>query len=226
MLVGAASGFLMVLFIDAASAGDTPTSAPALPDVSLAPAVVVAAGADSIDTNAVTRLTAFTAAGTEHGTGFQVDDGRIATVAHALIDVRGVGLGEPDDQLLIPLDGEGAAPLGLSPVNDLAAFVYPTDLSALPIASTPAQPGEVVALAGYARNERLEVVTGRVLSRTSGSGYGMSEPDVLVIEAPVENGWSGGPVVNGFGEVVAVIVGTERISGVTIAVPIEHLPTP
>jgi S1-C subfamily serine protease len=226
MLVGAASGFLMVLFIGVASADGTPASAPALPDVSLAPAVVVAAGADSIDTNAVTRLTAFTAAGTGHGTGFQVDDGRIATVAHALIDVRGVGLGEPDDQLLISLDGEGAAPLGLSPVNDLAAFVYPTDLSALPIASNPAQTGDVVALGGFARNARLEVVTGQVIGRGSGADYGLVQPDVLVIDAPVVPGWSGGPVVNGFGEVVAVIIGSEQTSGVTIAVPIEHLPTP
>ena len=39
-------------------------------------------------------------------------------------------------------------------------------------------------------------------------------------------GWSGGPVVNGLGEVVAVVVASERTSGVTLAVPIAYLPLP
>jgi S1-C subfamily serine protease len=49
---------------------------------------------------------------------------------------------------------------------------------------------------------------------------------VYVIAATVEPGWSGGPVVDSNGDVIAVIVGLEQRTGVTLAVPIEYLPTP
>ena len=53
MLVGTAFGFLVVVMFGVASADETPSSQiPAMP-AELAPAVVVAAGADSINTNAV-----------------------------------------------------------------------------------------------------------------------------------------------------------------------------
>ncbi|MGI9605980.1 MAG: trypsin-like peptidase domain-containing protein [Acidimicrobiales bacterium] len=225
MLVGAAFGFFVVL-IGSASADETPSSDPAVPDVTLAPAVVVAAGADTIDTNAVAMLTAYTYGARERGTAFRLDDGRIATVAHALVDARGVGIGDRDDQVLVRLEGEGAVPSAIDELHDLGSFHADTFLAGLPISSTPAQVGEIVALAGFPRGERLELTTGAIISRTSGAGYGIERPDVYVIGAAVSAGWSGGPVVNGLGEVIAVIVAIEKTSGVAIAVPIEYLPQP
>jgi len=220
--VGATFGFLIVLLIGIASADDTPTSAPVQPDIQLASAVVVAAGADTT----VAKLTIYKASSVEYGTSFRVDDGRIATVAHALIDARGVGLGEAESRVLIPLAGENAVPSKIDSTNDVASFIAEVTMPGLTISETSAQPGDVVALAGFPRGGRMEIVTGEIIARTSGAAYGIERTEVYAIAAPVTEGWSGGPVVNGLGEVVAIVIATEGASGVTIAVPIEYLPIP
>lgn len=226
LTVGATFGFLIVLLIGIASADDTPTSAPVQPDIQLASAVVVAAGADNIDPNTVAKLTIYKAGTVEYGTSFRVDDGRIATVAHALIDARGVGLGEGESELLVPLSGGDAAPSKIDRVNDVASFIVEVTMPGLTISETWAQPGDVVALAGFPRGGRMEIVTGEIIARTSGADYGIERTEVYAIAAPVTEGWSGGPVVNGLGEVVAIVIATEAASGVTLAVPISYLPIP
>lgn len=220
MLVGMAFGFLLVVMFGVASADDTPTSDPALPEIELAPAVVVAAGADSINTNAVSRLSADIDGTIERGTAFQLEDGRLATVAHALIDARIAVLGEPLNEEL------DLSTTSISRLHDLAAVAVDQLPTGLSIAAEPGQVGQVVALAGVPASGRIEIVTGEIISRTSGTGYGIGRPDIYVIAAPVEPGWSGGPVVDANGDVIAIIVGRETRSGVTLAVPIEYLPEP
>jgi len=216
MLVGMAFGFLIVVMIGVASADETPSSDPALP-VELASAVVVAAGANSLDTGAVASISADTGDTIERGTAFELDDGRIATVAHALIDARQVQVNGMD------VDSTDAV---ITRQHDLASLPVTVALArSLSVADEDAVIGQTVALAGVGRDGRLTVVTGEIIARTSGSGYGVGRPDVFAISAEIEGGWSGGPVVNADGDVVAVIVGKELTSGVAIAVPIEYLPS-
>lgn len=223
VLVGIACGFLLVIAFGVASA-DEQSSTLATPEVELAPAVVVAAGADSIDVNAVARLTTYGDV-VQRGTAFQLDDGRLATVAHALVDARRASLG--DDGRAVPLDLQsepGGRPPAVSRLHDLAVVSSSPLSSSMSVASSPASVGQQVALAGYPSDGRLRAITGSIISRTSGVDYGLGRPDVYVISAEVDKGWSGGPVVDGNGEVIAIIVGREQRSGVTIAVPVEHLP--
>jgi len=220
MLVGMAFGFLAVAMIGVASADDTPTSGPALPDIELAPAVVVAAGADSINTEAISRLSTDAGGTIQRGTAFQLDDGRIASVAHALIDARKAVLG---DLATDPLELDT---LTLTRLHDLAAVAADQLPASMSVSADTGTVGQVVALAGIPESGRIEVVTGEIISRTSGTGYGIGRPDVYVIAAAVEPGWSGGPVVDANGQVIAIIVGRETRSGVTLAVPIEYLPEP
>ena len=220
MLVGMASGFLLVVMIGVASADETPTSNPTLSDVELAPAVVVAAGADFVDLNAVSRLNSTVDGIAQNGTAFQLDDGRIASVAHALVDARRATIGE-DRSASIDLES-----VSISRLHDLAAIAADELPAGLTVATTPGEVGQVVALAGIPPNGRIEVITGEVIARTPGVGYGIGRPDVYVIAATVEPGWSGGPVVDAQGKVIAIIVGVEQRTGVTLAVPIEYLPTP
>ena len=70
------------------------------------------------------------------------------------------------------------------------------------------------------------MTTGKVISRTAGVNYGIGRPDIYVVSAPIDAGWSGGPLVNADGEVVAVVVALETRSGVALAVPVEHIPQP
>ena len=223
LLTSAAIGFIAVVLFDRASAGDTPTSVPASPDTVLAPAVVVAAGADFIDTNSVTRVVGTSSAGSRSGTAFALDDGRIATVAHALIDARNIRLGVgPDAGDLDSADGNTRVVIDRG--NDLAAIAGAGLPAQLTSASEPAAVGQNVAVAGLGRDERIGVVTGAIVGRSPGSAYGVAHPDVFAISAPVSEGWSGGPVVDARGQVVAIVVGQDRTSGVTLAVPIEYLP--
>lgn len=214
MLVGTAFGFLLVVMIGVASADETPSSDPALP-VELASAVVVAAGANSLDTTAVGPLSAETGGVVQRGTAFQLDDGRIGTVAHALIDARTAKVAGTD------LDVNTAT---ISREHDVASIAGEVLPRALTPAQAPAQIGETVAIGGIPVNGRIEVITGEIIDRTSGRYYGIGRPDIYVISAEVDVGWSGGPVVNSAGEVIAIIVGVETKSGATLAVPIEHLP--
>lgn len=220
MLVGSAFGFLLVMAISAASADVIETSDPAVPDVELAPAAVVAAGADSIDLNAVARLTTY---GTliQRGTAVQLDDGRVATVAHALVDARRASLGESPMHLH---DSEGHPLVATSRLHDLSTIGGAALPASVGVSSSPGVVGQQVALAGYPGDGRVATTTGTIIARTSGVDYGIGRPDVFVISATVEQGWSGGPVVDGNGDVIAIIVGLEQRSGVTLAVPIEYLP--
>lgn len=216
---------MAVVFFDRASAGDTPTPAPALPDTVLAPAVVVAAGADFIDTNSVTRVVGTAGDGSRSGTAVALDDGRIATVAHALVDVRRIRIGVGPAASDVTLEAHGIA-VAVDDENDLAAITGVELPAQLEVATEPAFVGQTVAVAGLGRDERIMVVTGTIIGRSSGADYGVRHPDVYAVSAPVSEGWSGGPVVDDEGRVVAIVVGQDLTSGVTLAVPIEHLPRP
>ena len=224
--MGLASGFLLVMVVGVASA-DVNSSVQALSTetvpVELAPAVVVAAGADSIDVNAIARISAVHDDRISFGTGFQLDDGRVATVAHALVDARSVRFGNPGDAVEFqePNRNPNVAITRLHDVATLDAAPLP---GALPVADQAATIGQSVALAGIPEDGRIHVLTGEIIGRSDGASYGIGRPDVYAISAPVDVGYSGGPVVNAAGEVVAIIVGSETRSGVTLAVPIEHLP--
>ncbi len=194
LLAYAAIGFLSVLMFDRASADDTPTPLPASPDTMLAPAVVVAAGADSIDPNAVTRVTAFPPTGSRSGTGFALDDGRIATVAHALVDARRVDIGEPGSSPeTIDLLAQPARAV-IDPDHDMAVVTGVGLPGRLTVSARGVVAGDPVVVAGFGRDQRLQVTTGSVVGRSPGSAYGVEHPDVYAIGVSVSEGWSGGPV--------------------------------
>lgn len=224
VLVGIAVGFLLMVAFGVASADEKSSSTLALPEVELAPAAVVAAGADSVDMNAVSRLTTY---GTliQKGTAFQLDDGRVVTVAHALLDARRASLGDDNTNQPLPLATSAGNPLVVtSRLHDISTVSGDHMPSAMSVSLSQPAVGQSVALAGFPEDGRLTTVAGTIISRTSGVDYGFGRPDVLVISAEVDRGWSGGPVVDVDGNVIGVIVGREQRSGVTIAVPIEHVP--
>ena len=224
--MGLASGFLLVVGIGVSSVdANASAQAPSNETVSveLAPAVVVAAGADSIDPNAIARISALHDDRVEFGTGFQLDDGRIATVAHALVDARSVRFGTLDDAVEFEEPNRNPE-VAITRLHDVATLEASLLSAGLPVAEEPAAIGQGVALAGIPEDGRIHILTGEIIGRSDGASYGIGRPEVYAISASVDAGYSGGPVVNALGEVVAVIVGSETVSGVTLAVPIEHLP--
>lgn len=228
LFAAAAASFLLVVSIGVASAGEAPTSralvSPETPrEIELAPAVVVAAGADSINTNAVARISSLHDDKVEFGTGFQLDDGRVATVSHAIVDARSVRFGGFDEALDIA-DPNTSPEVAITRLHDVASISGAPLSSSLSVADEPGIVGQSVALAGVPEDGRVTALAGEIIARTAGVNYGLGRPDVYAISATVGEGFSGGPVVNADGDVIAVIVGSELRSGVTLAVPIEHLP--
>ena len=224
LLLGMAVGFLLVVMFGVASAGETPSSNPALPEIELAPAVVVTAGADSVDLRSIVRVSADHRVSVERGTAFQLTDGRVVTVAHAIVDARSVTI---DRNRPVLIDDVGTNPaIHINRQHDLAVIDHQLLTHGMDVAEEPAEIGEVLAVAGIGPNGQLSVTTGKVISRTAGVNYGIGRPDIYVVAAPIEAGWSGGPLVNADGEVVAVVIGQETRSGVALAVPVEHIPQP
>ena len=150
---------------------------------------------------------------------FQLDDGRMASVTHALD-----GASEVVVERGTSFEVVDTSTLKSSRLHDLTTIPGTRFAESLPVAESPAEIGQGVALAGIPESGRIEVVTGEIIGREDGVAFGVGRPDVYVISAEVSPGWSGGPVVNSEGEVIAVIVGREQVTGVTLAVPIEHLP--
>ena len=223
--MGMAGGLLAVMTIGIVSADQTSAQVQRTSHapVELAPAVVVSAGADSIDPNAIARLSALHDDRVELGTGFQLDDGRIATVAHAIVDARSVRFGNTNDAVEHENPNQNAE-VAISRLHDLATLRGAPLIAGLPLSAVPGEIGDGVALAGIPEDGRIHIRSGEIITRTEGVNYGLGRPEVYAISVPVDVGYSGGPVVNANGEVIAIIVGSETRSGVTLAVPIEYLP--
>ena len=112
------------------------------------------------------------------------------------------------------------------------AVVSGADLAAAPLASSgpsaltasvdAAVAGDLVVVAGHPGGATLAVRRGRVLAVADGSTFGQ-RADVVVIDARVEPGFSGGPVVDADGEVVAVMFAVEAHTGVGLAHPVAAL---
>lgn len=148
------------------------------------------------------------------GTVFAVDLAgrpRLVSAAHVV-----------DGTAIVP--GGGAGPFAAVPGADLAAAPVepPPGAPALRAADEPAGPGDLVLVAGHPRGTALDVRRGRVVTVSDGGTFGQGA-DVVVIEADVEPGFSGGPVVDADGDVVAVLFAVEGRTGVGLAHPLRAL---
>ena len=90
---------------------------------------------------------------------------------------------------------------------DIGRFSFPGDPANTVTAEERPDAGEELLLAGYPRGQRLAVVEGKL----SGYADGMElrnlrfDADVMIIEASIWRGDSGGPVLNTQGELVGII---------------------
>ncbi len=90
---------------------------------------------------------------------------------------------------------------------DLAALTIATPpVAPVAIADQPPQLGELLTLAGYGNNGRLEQQTGQMLRYEAPSQQAPYE--LVAFRATARDGDSGGPVLNQRGQLVAVMFGT------------------
>lgn len=137
------------------------------------------------------------------GSGFVVADDRIVTNAHVVAGV---------DAPLVELPGEPARDgtvVYFDPVDDLAIIAADVDASPLPLDETFG-PGDAGAVQGYPRGGPLRTVSAGVVATGPALipdiyGGSPSERVVHMLEASVEPGNSGGPLLTGDGAVAGVV---------------------
>lgn len=182
----------------------------------------------SLAVDSTARISARTCSGFLLGSGF-VAEGVLFTNRHMVEGAR---------EAKVELGGQTviAQVLGTSDVIDLATvdatllvgplsrgvFDAESDGSWLHLASINPPIGEPLLLAGHAGGGDTEVIFSRVHTYSSGSPYGVGG-EVMLIDTPTEGGFSGGPVLNQVGEVVGILQGFDRVTGLTLAIPVESL---
>lgn len=140
------------------------------------------------------------------GSGFAVEPELIVTNAHVVAGV--------DDLVVRVRPGQVSSRADVvyfDPMTDIAV-VRTRGLQARPVrlARSELDVGQVAVIAGFPRGERFEVESARVRARVDARGssiYGQAgvERDVYVLRARVQQGNSGGPLTDEYGDVHGVI---------------------
>lgn len=140
------------------------------------------------------------------GSGFAVEPDLVVTNAHVVAGVEDLVVRVRPGQV-----SSRAEVVYFDPMIDLA-LVRTRGLEAKPVrlARTELGVGQVAVIAGIPRGERFEVESARVRARVDARGssiYGDAgvERDVYVLRARVQQGNSGGPLVDEYGDVHGVI---------------------
>lgn len=149
------------------------------------------------------------------GSGFVIDE-QLFTNAHLIGQANMVKADQPIDPVLVPVVAQDAG-------SDLAVAVAPPAVS-LVFADRPPVVGDAVVLAGHADGGAIEVRDGLIANRVDGKAYGFSN-DIVLIEGATRGGYSGGPVLDLSGRVVAILSGFDRATGLTVAVPSDVMLT-
>lgn len=161
---------------------------------------------------ATLRVEARTCDGFIRGSGFVVD-GEVVTNRHLVEDAAEAKIDGPIATSLQPVTW-------MSDHLDVATTAAPPVVG-LRWADQPVGPGDVVLLAGHAGGGSTELIEALVSIRAPGESYGATG-EVLLIDGRTSEGFSGGPVLNQGGGVVAILSGFDPITGLTIAVPADR----
>jgi len=145
------------------------------------------------------------------GSGFVVD-GVLVTNRHVVDGVASVKVDQPIRPAIVDL-------LAVSPTHDIAILEAP---EAIPLQWAPvaASRGDQVTVSGHAGGGPVATESGVVAGRVDGAAYGLTG-EVLLLDVITSGGYSGGPVLNDRGAVVAVLQGFDQATGLTLAVPAD-----
>lgn len=217
------AGFTAVVALLAANGSLAAADGAVTPDTALAgPARVVERADPSLTVRtdaaeAVVRVTGRSCEGHGGGSGWYLRDGRLVTAAH-VVDGSAALLAQGPDGAV-----SGAVERWSAPGGDLAvATVDRMVARALPLGGTVTA-GDTVTVAGVARDGRVHTLAGSIVATAEAADYGLDGTDLIVVDAEVEPGMSGGPAVDAEGRVIGVVRAVERSSGVTLITPVAEL---
>lgn len=162
------------------------------------------------------RLAARTCEGLLRGSGFVVD-GVLLTNAHLVVGADEVKVDRAVAAQLAPV-------MVREPGLDVAAIdvVGSSSGQGLQWSSVDPVPGTPVVLAGHPGGEAFGTTEAVVQLRDTGTPWGV-DGDVLLIDAVTIGGFSGGPVLDRDGRVVAMLHGFDATTDLTVAIPADEL---
>ncbi len=176
----------------------------ASPLLAITLALIAAACSSTSPATSVVRLAGTACLKPIIGTGVAVGDDLVLTVAHAVA-------GAEDDLRIVTPRGEErqVTVIGFDSERDLALLAV-EGLDATPVVLGSAGKGDsgtIVAVNGDLAVELIEYTVLRVVNARSANIYneGHVERDALDIEARIEPGVSGAPLVDSNGEVVGIV---------------------
>lgn len=163
------------------------------------------------------RVSGRSCVGLVFGSGFLVD-GFVLTNRHVAGPTGSVKV-----EFGAVVESVGVAGLA-SHVDAAAADGSEFDASIVGLAWAPQAPniGDPVLLAGHSRGGATKTVVASVHLVSDGQPFGVSGP-VLLIDGPTGLGFSGGPVLDRNGDVVAMLQGFDRSTGLSLAIPGDSL---
>jgi S1-C subfamily serine protease len=139
----------------------------------------------------------------------------LVTNAHLLGPDRRLKVDLPDRRFLSgPMTADPRVDLAVSATAGEEAAV---GLRPLDIAGDRPERGDVVVMVGYPGGRRMEARQARVRALVGGRPYGI-DGTVVLLDGATALGYSGGPVLDRSGEVVAVLRGYDAATGLIIAI--------
>lgn len=159
------------------------------------------------------RVSTRTCDGHQLGSGF-VAEGHTLTNRHLVTGATEIKVDRPVSPVLVPIDRR-AADLDLAIGRAVAA-------SPVELADANPEPGTTVALAGHAGGGATIVIEGTVQLYDDGAAWGVDGP-VMLIDGSSTGGFSGGPVFDRTGRVVAMLQGYSPTVDLSIAIPVESI---
>ena len=162
---------------------------------------------------------------TSHGTGVNIDSsGIIITNSHVVEGAKSAQVVFSEEKTLISNSIELIEGMDLAIIR-----LEDNSLPYLPISDHFAETGDMVTIIGNPRGVSRVAVRGTVKDYYQGSS---AAPLVFSIEAPIEPGSSGSPVLNEQGQVVGIVyalqtqTSSSQESRLALAIPIAYLPEP
>jgi uncharacterized membrane protein required for colicin V production len=154
------------------------------------------------------------------GSGWVAAPHEVVTAAHVVAGATGINV-----------DGHPAQALVVDRKNDVAILRVPA-LTARQLPYVTSQPGDSVAILGYPENGPFDARAGR-MGVTADVIIDGSEREVTALSGLVRHGNSGGPAVNGAGQVETTIFAAKigatagyGIPGATITQDLQHVRGP
>lgn len=165
----------------------------------------------------VVRIVARTCTGLEAGSGVVLGGGLVATARHVVrgattVTVDGDGITAVTG-VVLGVDASGRD-IAILRVPDLDGVV-PATLAVRDVAR-----GTDLAASGHPRGGVRRTVGGAAAGYVDAGPLAADGQRVLTLDAAIEPGMSGGPVLDADGRLVGIAIGVERNTGTGIAVPV------